>query len=360
MTLRHKIVTLFDTLFPSRSKSQLRPDSLEHSQPRPDSLEHSQHRPDSLEHSPFKKLPVELIISIAEFLPLPAAASFTLACRPFWYIAGNQYLHRLSAKGHTPDRLAFLELLERDMPRQILCYDCQRLCSGAMRRHNPKFSGDITKCPRADYRSYVEYYIQQGFSSLTFRLAMKIHHRGLDCSEQLSLLSGIGYPFGRGHNYQYEYTPRIINGCFILRHQAWFMFPVGYKVIVPDLIYSDICPHWKFNFFGSSKLQQKLACRCEICPTEFQIDIKVFPKVGVALVITRWLDLGEGHTVSDPKYASHIAYYHRDPIDTPVSFEAGSIKAAYEGEAVDMKDLLTPKYTRHLFESKPLPLLKDS
>lgn len=77
------------------------------------------------------------------------------------------------------------------------------------------------------------------------------------------------------------------------------------------------------------------------CPTEFQLDIKHFHNKGVALVVTRWLVLGEGHTVSNPWYASHAEYYFPEP----VSFNAGSIKAAYEGEDLDMEKLLTPKHS---------------
>lgn len=326
----------------------------------------------SLAHSPFTKLPIELTVSIAEFLPLQAAASFTLTCRPVWYILGNQYLDRLSATGHEPDRLAFLELLERDLPRQILCYDCQLLHSGTKRRYNSLWCeyNDVP-CAARDATSYVEYYIQEGFCSVTFQSAMKLYRNRLNYSDQLSLLTGFGSPFAHGYDYKWISVPRIINGHFILRHQTWFLYPVGYEVIIPNIIYTDICPHWIFNSLGSSGLKTKLSCRishwdnlrlnsrcstcsglfqCDICPTEFQIDTKDFSENGIALIITRWLDLGEGRVLSDPRYTSHISHGHISSYqDIPVPFNAGSIRAMYEGGSFDVQKLSIPQYKLNLF-----------
>lgn len=181
---------------------------------------------------------------------------------------------------------------------------------------------------------------------------MKLHRHGLVCSEQLSLLTGFGSPCERGYNHQWTSVPRIINGQFILRHQSWLLFPVGYELIVPDMIYTHVCPHWEFKSRGWSGLKTKLHCRishwnslqlnfrcltcsglfqCKICPTEFQIDIKDFLKNRLALILTRWLDLGEGRSLSDPRYTSHVRHrFSLRSLDTPVLFVPGSIKATYE------------------------------
>lgn len=47
------------------------------------------------------------------------------------------------------------------------------------------------------------------------------------------------------------------------------------------------------------------------------------------LILTRWLDLGEGRTPEDPKWKSHIGPRDRGT-ETPVYFEAGSIKSTIE------------------------------
>lgn len=85
----HKLIVLFGSIYPFRISSGPRLNSLK--------------------YSPLKVLPIELIMSIAESLPLQAAVSFTLTCRPIWNILGNHYLNQLKIKGNKPDRLAFLD-----------------------------------------------------------------------------------------------------------------------------------------------------------------------------------------------------------------------------------------------------------
>lgn len=80
---------------------------------------------------------------------------------------------------------------------------------------------------------------------------------------------------------------------------------------------------------------------------------------GVALIITRWLDLGESRTLLDPKYSSHVLA-HVGCEGDPVPFEAGSIRDAYQGSELTIEELLTPKYKEDLFKHKLLPIYKGN
>ena len=323
----------------------------------------SQPQSSSLENSPFKQLPTELIKSIAEFLPLSAAASFTLTCRPIWFILGSQYLDRIRATNGF-NRPVFLDLLQRDLPRHILCLDCEMLHSRVqLRKQMP--------CTKTDYASSVRWYIHDKFNSVAFLLAMKLHHSGLNYDEQLSSLSGFRSLSMHSHILHQEFAPRIANGHFLLRHQTWLLLPARRKVEPPKRICTCVCPHWHFRMPYSMELTRKMACRashwdnaqlnsrcptcsglfqCRTCPTEFQIDAMDFFEHGVALILTRWLDLGEGWSLLDGRYRSHVRHYYGDQ----VPFKAGSIKAAYEGVDVDMIRLLTPKYKAEMFKHKLL------
>lgn len=112
----------------------------------------------SLEHTPFRKLPLELVICISEFLPPPDAASFTLTCRQIRFILGNQYLDRLWAEGHEHNRVAFLTLFERDLPFYVLCHYCHLLHRVGEERHRtllwPSYQR-MALCTAADYRTHV-------------------------------------------------------------------------------------------------------------------------------------------------------------------------------------------------------------
>lgn len=334
----------------------------------------------SLDNSPFKQLPTEIIGSIAAFLPLSAAVSFTLTCRSVWFILGSQYLDRL--REDQPDgfdRPVFLDILQRDLPRHILCLDCEMLHSRAQLEYL-RLPDNLTPCTKADYASSVHRYIHDGFDSVTFLLVMKLHRSGLNCDELLSSLSEFRSILIRGaydttHILHEEFAPRIADGRFLLRHQIWLLLPLGRKVEVPRKVYTCICPHWDFivPYSHSTELTRKLTCRashwknpqlnsscstcaglfqCEACPTEFQIDAMDFSdhNHGVALIITCWLDLGEGRNLLDSKYKSRVSCYRGDP----VPFKAGSIKAAYEGGDINIVHLLTPKYKADMFKHRLL------
>lgn len=95
--------------------------------------------------------------------------------------------------------------------------------------------------------------------------------------------------------------------------------------------------------------------QCKYCPTEYQIDYKDFGD-GVALIVTSWLDLGEGRTASDPMYQSHVLCntFPQYQLDLP-PIEVGSIRAAYEEEG-----FLSPKHSINMFTNNQLPLPREN
>lgn len=316
--------------------------------------------------APIKQLPIEIIKSIATLLPLSAAVSFTLTCRSIWFILGSQYLDRLREdRPDGLDRSVFLDILQRDLPRHILCLDCETLHSRAQK------VSSRSPCVMADCASSVRWHIFRAFTSITFFLIMKLYRSGLNYDKLLTSISGF-HSFPRRivsdtkHVCHVEFTPRIADGRFLLRHQIWLLIPVGNKVEVPKEISTSICPHWHFVVPNAHaiELRRRLACRashwnnpqlncsicaglfqCDTCPTEFQVDAMDFFDHGVALITTGWLDLGEGRNSLDSKYRSHVRGYRGDP----VPFAAESIKNTYEGGDIGIIQLLTPKYKAEMF-----------
>src|ERR1700726_249922 len=100
-------------------------------QPKPIALESGvshpvQPRPSALETSPLGRLPFELIVCIARFLPPESVSLFSLCCWPIYSILGTQCLKSLG-KDRPLDLYEFLTLLERDLPNYISCYYCKKL-----------------------------------------------------------------------------------------------------------------------------------------------------------------------------------------------------------------------------------------
>jgi hypothetical protein len=319
----------------------------------------------------FKKLPTELFQLIATFLPLSAAVSLTLTCRQASVILRGRYLDRINKKG-CPEKLEFVQLLERDLPRHILCAECELLHSRKQLQNPPS----ITPCEIADRSFYLSLYIQPQFDSITFLLAMKLHRHGLDSSKLLSHFTGSGTIRRITHIQHWKSQPRIVNGHYLLRHQTRLLLraPPPYEIDF-DIINLRVCPDWYSGYFyiakmvrqhpnyrpevdGPPRLVRMLACRishldnaelnsscstcaglirCKNCPTEFQVDVKNVNEQGVALVITRWLDLGEGRDLQDERFRSHLSCYKGQPVRPG----AGSIKGAYEGRHFEMEELLT-------------------
>jgi hypothetical protein len=179
---------------------------------------------------------------------------------------------------------------------------------------------------------------------------MKRYRLGLDCSHHLSLLA---YKTTQRRSmeffpYQCIAEARIIAESLFVRVQKVYLIPFGRALESIGSCYIHICPHTgrlgQLPENGHSGLRQ-----CNYCPTEYQIDIQDYGQLGVVVVITKWLDLGEGRTIMDPKWWNHLSklyanhdvfaragwVYKKIPRDgEPVLFEAGPIYALFEAGSI--------------------------
>jgi hypothetical protein len=81
-------------------------------------------RPIALEFSILGKLPLELLLCIADFLPPESALAFSLCCVPLYLTVRVQPLEQ-------DDLYKFLTLLKRQLPHHILCICCKKLLSNS-------------------------------------------------------------------------------------------------------------------------------------------------------------------------------------------------------------------------------------
>lgn len=187
---------------------------------------------------------------------------------------------------------------------------------------------------------------------------MKLDRHGIDCGMQLSSLTKSLFTTLTGYNRQWESTPQIRNGHFLLRNQLWYLFPLWWAVKVPSFPVGKICPHLEFpgaklgcrvHHMKNAKLNATCSTctgmyQCRYCLTEYRIDYKDFGD-GVAFVVTSWLDLGDGRSPSDPAYQNHVLRGSAPQLlPEPPRIEPGSIRAAYEEEG-----FLTPQHNANMF-----------
>jgi len=155
---------------------------------------------------------------------------------------------------------------------------------------------------------------------------MKLYRQGLDYSQFLRYFTCRFTGTRESIPYQFLSRAKIINGSLLLRVQESFLFPKGHQPQIPITARVGICHHVGIpGFTFESRLPEHAQCtldhdheaqqcirssgmrQCVYCPTEFQIELQDCADLGVALVTTKWLDLGEGRTVLDPKWWSRLS-----------------------------------------------------
>lgn len=331
-------------------------------------------RPDALEFSILAKLPLELLVLIAEFLPLASAVTFSLSCRPLYSLIGTKYLKRAKQDTKSFDPYALLALLQRDLPDLLACHYCKKLHAI---KHASRFldsskyyKGWIRRpkpiCVHANYRRTL--YIHPDFSSTIFRMAMKRHRQGADCSSLLNLLSCEWRIFYHAkHIGKVNTECRIVQNSLLVRNQS--VFPVQPRQSVEFLFESGflICSHYNWRRYGPCAPTSQLELRhreksfkawgqlmqCNYCATEFRIDVQRFKNLGRLVFFTKWQNLGSGERLLDTQWRSHLST-SQGPMWRNVFLRSGSIVSAFENkQKFDFGSLMAPEDKMELFS---LPL----
>lgn len=125
-----------------------------------------------------------------------AAASFTLTCKPIWFILGNQSLDRLWARDFEPSRRAFLELLGRDLLYHVVCLYCNQLHRSDRTRHRSlrlSLCGTRPLCEVAEREQNVHRYINLNFSYIQLQSARKLYYSSYYKGYRQKLYSMLSY-----------------------------------------------------------------------------------------------------------------------------------------------------------------------
>lgn len=331
-----------------------------------------QQRPISnpLERSIISKLPPEVLVIIAEFLPPISAISFSLCCTPIYHLIGSKY--RNTTRHRRFNITTLLSQLERNLPDHIVCYDCQKLHSikhvSQYAYSKSYYSAWIPRIPPKCLHSDSEArsWIHPDFSTLVFRITMKRYHQGMDYLPFLELLSRTWQIFYHAkHIGTIASWCRIERGSLLVRTQA--VFPLRFDESI-RFIFEHVClvcPHYDWRAFGPNDTTSELEwwyqqenfeawgklMNCKYCTTEFRIDVEYFEGLGKLIFFTRWQNLGKGKW-PDHQWQSHRVT-NKGVIWKRASFRPGSIASAFEKQEFEFSSLLTPEDKQKLFE---LPL----
>ena len=326
---------------------------------------------------PFEILPLEMIQYIASFLPSSAAAAFALCNHYLRYALGAQYWMELREPRQRKERELFLQLLDRDLLDHVFCHHCARL-----HLSTPPGMGDwddvqlynrmrLRRCYDEEMRARTYFYYPHTFRFENVQMAMKLHRLGLDTKKYLEALSHVertSYPLPHVEIFH----ARIVSDEMIIRAQHWFyLIPDGpiLKLSREVSPCPRVCAHLQssLHYIDDNTLTKLLHCKvrhinkkqdpctqctgltqCRYCPTEMQIDVKMFRGWGTALVVTKWLAVGSGESPQDPKWLSHLQANDIQTIPA-FPFKAGTIKEAFEQQAnFNFESPLTPKIAEQL------------
>lgn len=279
-------------------------------------------------------LPYELIIYMAQFLPLSSTVLFTLSCRAACTILGTRYWTSLRAEDQHQQHFDFLSQLSKDLPPDYIpCYHCRvlHLCTIRYSDHlptRPLYQYDLTLCHKAEVLGKVPKYIHKDFQFRTFQMAMKQHRLGLDYEVWLECLclQSTMYRIMQKFPSEIRADARIVDSSLLFRLQRVILIPPGLSIRNLDRCSFHICPHIRLVTHGAeANLPETAGCTmnhkhglqrcarksgivpCIACPTEYELSLEECGEFGVAAIITKWMDLGEGRTILDPRWLSHLS-----------------------------------------------------
>ncbi|EPE35435.1 hypothetical protein GLAREA_11134 [Glarea lozoyensis ATCC 20868] len=333
------------------------------------------------------QLPNELLLQITDLLPDEAVLSLGLSCKTLYTRLALQYSQSLLRADQSVIN-KFLHILERDLPTHILCPSCMKfylmfaevahrlpwiswervLGSHPPKQHRPRL------CWYEDRRYDAAQWLSYNFSPTVFRMTMKLHSQGLDNGKHLGVLSSREEFASYGHRQRRTSMVKVRNGVLLFREQKVFLVPTSWPLPIPNKyhIYPPrlaVCPHYNFQTMksihkagihipyskGLQNYQNKQGIvSCDYCHTEFRVDFKSCEHCN-AMIITRWLDLGDG---KDPKDLKWLRHFQNSSKGTKVVFQRGAISAAFEqdqSEFVCDKDLDTEGLQRRFCKNPGNP-----
>ncbi|KFY07769.1 hypothetical protein V492_06836 [Pseudogymnoascus sp. VKM F-4246] len=301
--------------------------------------------------SPLLNLPPEILLLIASFLPLEPMGSLSLSCRHLYLSLKNEYLQPLK-DADSNVMIAFLQLLERDLPLHIVCPQCNKLHFTPLAQryqvsdpYNYTDRAKWPKCRAIDDLGRWSDNMTPSFSSAIFLMAMKAHRQDKDTTVILNLLSYSDVDdTSRSFAELHTSSARIRNGSLLMRDQRVFMFPAPLRIPLSVCAPFGFCAHNSLSNLahlprcgihvpsadeiGEYENKEGIIY-CRYCPTEIRIDFKSYGKDGTAVFVTRWMDVGEGRDMEDVKWKVRLGRF--DWLRDEHSYARGAICAAFEG-----------------------------
>lgn len=326
-------------------------------------------------------LPPEVLLIIASHISLTDRCCILLCNHYLLATIGRGVLSDLQpgtseAEG---DRERFLTRLTRDFPSQFFCHNCSRIHSQdrfgppgpAMQPRHPLHCAPSPRETTLRQMLRAHPYPRLNRYLLTFshvQLAMKTYHHGPKHGVSTDSLAFVSVhvldnePNCKRMTTLLSVEARIISHpeSFGLRIQTWSLLrSTETNELLSASRFVRICDHIpKAGSDISRLIEAELGphktkvekcvtidvLRCRQCSTEYQIKLRMLGDEGLALVITKWLDLGQGLTPNDIKWR-YLGFEYREKA---ISELPGKIRQRFESESELSQDELLSRNASYL------------
>ena len=327
-------------------------------------------------------MPPEIWLSIGDHLSTAEKASFSLCNRSMSTVLGPRYWASLTKCAHNMwERFAFLQLLVRDNPALFYCHRCAQLHPSNKvgppgLAHQPKQPLSCLQKNRqpnlGDYMRTSLYDSEYTFEFEHMQLVMDRHRYGRlhgISTESLAYIEVVQPSFALRDNIlallSVDARVSSPHSHLIIRIQHWAVtHSRARSSILRELRYLEICPHVTMRLRTSrlpAMIKRALDARntgslddsfkeaihrCRECNLDFQLQCDDVEGVGLAIVVTKWLDLGLGEVIMNEYRPPNLVHSLMDHWDKPVEWhQLGAIRAAFERDETLSQESL---YSRNL------------
>jgi hypothetical protein len=296
-------------------------------------------------------IPVEVLNLIMEYLPLESRVAYTLTCKHFKTLLGTQHFADINSK---EKKLAFLNVLVRDLPNAIVCPICTRLhymeniaryVHGTYDIHDSKnlayYHMTYPACVHEDNFLYTRL-ISKNIGATAFRMVIKRHQQRPECMDLLKALSPPIQPLQPLVDEPYILISteefRIVQDHLLQRKQTLYvprLRSIRMMEYVEKPPNTQICRH---KYIAKSwRNVDSWPVKCDQCYTEHRVDFK-YNGVGYGMFLTTWKDLGP--SPEDIDWQEHLGNADASVRHHP--HERGEICTAFGDTANFQFDSLIP------------------
>jgi len=321
----------------------------------------------------FTSLPPEILQIIADKLELSDATCFSLCNRRLFVVFGSKYCtHFHAPHNNASQRSRFLLALARDVPSWFFCHWCSHLHprdrigppGPAHQPEKPLFCFIDRFQPNLwPYLSVHEDLSLYKFHFHHVQLAMERHYFGPRygiATESLSFAEVVesGENGVRGQlTTLLSIEARVCTepSRLCLRIQHWVIFHTRMRdSVLRKLECITICNHLRMHngiafpaliessldtySAGAGRASNPEVHQCRHCDLDFQLEFQDLGSIGMALVVTKWLDLGRGLGLRPPfveggSRGSDLRGALLERVQEPVTLcQAGELRSAFERE----------------------------